>query len=127
MLMKMSSLNLFNVSLIILSIICSSTAQIMLKIGTNRIGNQISNIVDFFLKAASTPQIIAGVSLHVGALLFWLLALRRVDVSYAYPFISLGFVFVMFMSAIWLRETVSLDRIIGVILILMGIIYVARS
>lgn len=125
--MENNNLNLFNLSLIIISIICSSTAQIMLKIGTNRIGNDISSIISFFIKAATTPQIILGVSLHVGALLFWLLALRRVDVSYAYPFISLGFVFVMFMSAIWLRETVSLDRIIGVILILMGIIYVARS
>lgn len=119
--------NLFNLILILTSIICSSTAQIMLKIGTNRIGNDISSIVSFFIKAITTPQIIAGVSLHVGALLFWLLALRRVDVSYAYPFISLGFVFVLLMSAIWLQETVSLDRIIGVILILMGIIYVARS
>jgi uncharacterized membrane protein len=99
----------------------------MLKVGTNRIGNEISNVFDFLLKAASTPQVIAGVSLHVGALLFWLLALRRVDVSYAYPFISLGFVFVLFMSAIWLRESINLERIIGVIFILMGIVYVARS
>ena len=122
--MSNNSLNIF---LILLSIVCSSTAQIMLKVGTNQIGNQITGIFDFLLKAALTPQVITGVSLHVGALLFWLLALRRVDVSYAYPFISLGFVFVLLMSAFWLRESINLERITGVIFILIGIVYVARS
>jgi uncharacterized membrane protein len=99
----------------------------MLKVGTNQIGNKITSISEFFIKAAFTPQVLAGVSLHVGALLFWLLALRRVDVSYAYPFISLGFVFVLFMSAVWLQESINLQRITGVIFILIGIVYVARS
>ncbi len=122
--MRNQSLNIF---LIITSIFCSSTAQIMLKVGASLIVNKVTTIPEFFIKAALTPQVIAGVSLHVGALIFWLLALRQVDVSYAYPFISLGFVFVLLMSALWLRESINLERVIGIIFILIGIIYVARS
>lgn len=123
----MSNNNIVNILLILTSIFCSSTAQILLKVGINQIGNKITNISEFLIKAAFTPHVIAGISLYISALLFWVLALRRVDVSYAYPFTSLGFVLVLLLSSIWLQESLNLDRIIGIIFILIGIIYIARS
>jgi drug/metabolite transporter (DMT)-like permease len=57
----------------------------------------------------------------------WLYALRHVDVSYAYPFIALGFVFTLLIGHYFLQENVNVFRITGVFLISAGIFLVARS
>jgi multidrug transporter EmrE-like cation transporter len=58
---------------------------------------------------------------------FWTLALRVLDVSLAFPVSSLGFVFVVVLSHVWLREEVSAERWIGVSLILAGVVLTGLS
>ena len=60
------------------------------------------------------------------ASLFWLAAMTKFELSFAYPFMALSFVLVFVFSVIFLGETVSAGKIAGVVLILMGIAAVAR-
>ena len=53
--------------------------------------------------------------------------LKHVEVSYAYPFISMGFVIVLLISYFLFNENVNAVRIAGVALIVAGIIMVGRS
>jgi drug/metabolite transporter (DMT)-like permease len=113
---------------IISSVILSSLAQLALKVGAGKAGLAAgASSADFLLAAVINPFVILGVSMHVAALALWLFALRDRDVSYAYPFIALGFVLVLVISALWLREPVGASRIAGVALIVGGLVLVGRS
>ena len=55
----------------------------------------------------------------------WLVALSRVELSYAYPFISLSYVLVLLASTTLFKEQVSPLRMLGVAAICLGIYVVA--
>ncbi len=57
----------------------------------------------------------------------WILGLSRVDVSVAYPLLSMGYV-VNALAAWWLfGEVITLQRVVGIAVILIGVVIVARS
>ncbi len=58
---------------------------------------------------------------------FWTLALRLLEVSLAFPTSSVGFVFVVVLSRLWLQEYISSERWIGVSLILAGVVLMGLS
>jgi drug/metabolite transporter (DMT)-like permease len=68
-----------------------------------------------------------GIACFVADALFWTLALRLLDVSLAFPVSSVGFVFVVILSHVWLREEVGVERWIGVSLILAGVVLTGLS
>ena len=118
----------FNINLIILlSILCSSSAQIFLKLGMNRFVGAKTGLIGTALEVAFNPFVIFGVFLHLLALFTWLYVLKYVDVSYAYPFISLGFVFVLIIGFFFMSEDVNFYRLLGTLVIVLGIILITRS
>lgn len=118
-------------AVIILSVLCSSAAQIALKKGMMQcdcsFALQASNILPLITALVLNPFVVAGVLLHVFALFTWLYVLKHVEVSYAYPFISMGFVVVLLFSHLFFNETINLYRIVGVLLVILGIILIGRS
>lgn len=115
--------------LILLSVLCSASAHFAFKYAVVGIDGSAQRAAStgFAVAAIGDPYIWAGLFLHSAALVTWLFALRRVDISYAYPFISLGFVLVTVLSAWLLGERVNAVRILGVALIIGGVFCVARS
>jgi len=61
------------------------------------------------------------------AALFWLAALRTMDLSYAYPFMALSFVLVLMLSAAIFGESLSTAKVVGVILICVGVVISAQG
>jgi len=118
-------------AIIILSVLCSSVAQIALKKGMTQcncsFALEVSNIFPLISSLVLNPFIMLGVMLHVLALFTWLYVLKHVDVSYASPIISMRFVVVMLLSYLLFNESINLFRILGVVLIIMGIILVGKS
>jgi len=73
------------------------------------------------------PGILGGLSCYVVSVVVWIVALSRVEVSIAYPMLSLGYV-ANALLAMWLfGEAVSLQRWVGIAVILVGVALVARS
>ncbi|MEO8922952.1 MAG: SMR family transporter [Caldimonas sp.] len=73
------------------------------------------------------PAILGGLTCYVVSVVVWIVALSRIDVSVAYPMLSLGYV-LNAMLAYWLfGEAVSLQRWLGIGVILLGVALVARS
>ena len=56
-----------------------------------------------------------------------LMALSRVDISFAYPFLSVSYVLVLIASYFWFGESINGVRIAGIGLICLGTLFVARS
>jgi len=56
----------------------------------------------------------------------WMVAMTRVELSYAYPFIGLVFVLILVSSSLLFHEAVTTSRIVGVLLVIAGIIVASR-
>ncbi|MEP7288188.1 MAG: EamA family transporter [Chloroflexota bacterium] len=77
--------------------------------------------VVYLLSFIFNPWIISSYAAAFVASLFWMGTVRQLPLSYAYPFTSLSFVLVLFLSAVIFHESITVPKIIGVILIIMGI------
>lgn len=123
----MSTLSL---SLILAGVILNAVAQLLLKAGTNAIGHfafQAENIVPIGLKLALQPYILGGMTCYVVSLVIWIMALSRVPVSIAYPMLSIGYVINAFIAYHWFGEALSVQKLFGIGLIIIGVVLVTRS
>jgi uncharacterized membrane protein len=94
-----------------------------------------------FLKHVASPKVLVALvaalrqykSVSAGLLCFgaeavvWTMALRRIDVSQAYPISSIELIVMLMLSRLMLRETISKKRWVGVVLIVGGTILVGLS
>jgi drug/metabolite transporter (DMT)-like permease len=75
----------------------------------------------------TNPYVFVGLGIYVLGTVFWLAALSRVDLSYAYPFASLSYVVMLIGSWLVFGESISLLRIIGSVVIIIGVLLISRS
>jgi multidrug transporter EmrE-like cation transporter len=116
--------------LILFGVLLNASAQLLLKAGTNAVGRfeyATQNIVPVATRLAVEPHIVAGVLCYAVSLVVWIMGLSRVEVSVAYPLLSLGYV--INAAAAWylLGESLSFSRIVGIGFIVMGVFFIARG
>ena len=73
------------------------------------------------------PYIMLSILLTLLSGLSWMIAMTKFDISYAYPFTTLGFIFVFIFSIFLFNEPVTWQKVIGLIFIIVGIIITSRS
>ena len=83
--------------------------------------------INFLVHIALNPWVISAYFAAFLASLSWMLAVRQLDLSYAYPFTSLSFVLVLVFSAVLFRESITVPKIMGLLLIICGIIVGSRG
>ena len=112
--------------LLLLAVCLLSASQVLQKLGAER---RLRDAVSFrqWIAALLSPELIAAAAAIVAGTALWLYILYRMDVSRAYPFLSLGTVIVVAVSRFLLGETVSMSRWAGVVLIVIGIALVAGT
>jgi multidrug transporter EmrE-like cation transporter len=110
---------------VFLTIIFTVYGQIVLKARILRAGSvppaiheKISFIANLFLD----PWILSCFVAAFIASLCWMLAMSRLQLSYAYPFTSLSFVAVLVLSSVFFQEPITLAKIIGLAFIICGIV-----
>ena len=81
--------------------------------------------VSFLVQAMRNPWILAGLGSAFGAALFWMLALKKLPLSTAYPFTASGFVLILLFAVVFLGEPLTLAKITGTTLIVTGIAIMA--
>lgn len=81
----------------------------------------------FLLRQLLNPWIISGFVSAFLASLAWMAAMTRFDLNYAYPFMSLAFIIVMAFSVLFLGEAVTMSRVIGTLLVMTGLVIIARG
>lgn len=86
------------------------------------LGEKIFFLIGCFLN----PWIVFGLVSAVIASLCWMAAMTKFDLSYAYPFMSLSFVFVLILSCLILHEPITIPKVLGLILIVAGIVIGAK-
>lgn len=116
--------------LILLGVLLNALAQILLKAGMNQIGQfsfNFSNIVPIGLKVMNNLPIVGGLFAYVVSVGVWLLVLSRVQVSYAYPMLSIGYVVNAVAAYYLFGETLSVVRMSGIFVIIFGVYLVAKT
>jgi uncharacterized membrane protein len=79
------------------------------------------------IAAVFTPWIAAGIALLIGFFASYLTALSWADLTFVLPATAIGNVIVELLSKFWLHETISLERWAGVVLITLGVSFVAQG
>lgn len=103
--------------------------QILLKQGVTKVG-EIDNLKVFLSKFTQiiwNPYVIGGISIYGFTTFVWLVILSRVKLSIAYPMLSLGYVIAIPFSRIFFKESIPAVRIIGAIIICIGVYLVAQG
>lgn len=115
------------------TILLSVYSQIMIKW---RISNHfpdlhlpegIWNKIVLLLTIIFDPFIFSGLVATFASGLFWMATMTKLDISFAYPFTSLGFVLVLLFSWLLLEETMNGYKIVGVLFIMLGIAIAGRG
>lgn len=106
------------------SVLLSAIAQMLLKHGLSEVRPKKGS---YLLGVVLQKYIwFWGICFAV-AMGLWLVALQRVDLSYAYPLVSIGYIIVLILSATLFREQVDGRRWLGVAVICAGVVLIAGS
>jgi drug/metabolite transporter (DMT)-like permease len=111
-------------------ILLNVTGQYLMKSGMNAVGVIAAvphTLGGSILRIATNPHVVGGLLCYVASTALWLVVLSRTNLSWAYPIISLGYVLTVLVSCFALGEHVSMQRWLGVVIICVGIFFVATS
>jgi drug/metabolite transporter (DMT)-like permease len=124
-------MNLSTFAFIITGVLLNAAAQLLLKAGTNALGGAIHLTFDNWfqtgLKVATQLPILAGLACYAVSLVVWIIGLSRTDVTIAYPMLSLGYVVSAFGAWMFLGEVVSMQRLLAIAVIMVGVGLLART
>jgi multidrug transporter EmrE-like cation transporter len=123
-------MNFTSFMLVLAGVLLNAAAQLLLKAGTNAIGAfafTADNLVPVGIKVASNPYIVGGLGCYAVSVVVWIMALSRVEVSLAYPMLSIGYVVNAIAAWYLFGEALTAQRMIGIGTIIVGVFLVARS
>ena len=123
-------MNAVSFSLLMTGVLLNAGAQLLLKAGTNSVGVfafSSENLMPVGWKFATEPHIIGGIGCYAISVMVWIMALSRVEVSVAYPMLSIGYVVNALAAWYLFGEAVTLTRLAGIGIIIIGVYVVARS
>jgi multidrug transporter EmrE-like cation transporter len=115
---------------VFLTIIFTVYSQLVIKWQVNNAGELPLDgfgKIQFLLILLLNPWVISSIIATLGAGLSWMLAMSKFDLSYAYPFVSLVYVFMMVASVVFFNESLTINKVLGVFLIFTGIIILTQG
>ena len=126
---RKSKMNLA-ITYILVAVLASAAGQVLLKKGMLTLGALTispSQLAGILWRMGTNPYVIVGLAIYVSGTVFWLAALSRVDLSYAYPFASLSYVVMLIVSWQVFNESISLLRLLGTLVVGVGVLLISRS
>lgn len=97
-------------------ILLGVAAQLLLKVGATGEGDFVAQLF--------RPQTIIGLGLYGLAAFFYIIALRKIPVTVAFPSVALSYAIIAVLGVLWLKEPLSMLQISGIGLIMAGVVMV---
>ena len=119
-----------NILIILIAVSLNAIAQIFLRKSMMRFSDTEFN---FNTIADWLPQIVTNYYLWYGmvcygiSIIVWLYVLAKTEVSYAYPFLSIGYVITAIAAYTLFDENLSITRIAGILIICLGVTLISRT
>lgn len=116
-------------ALVLSGVLLNAAAQLLLKAGTNTVGHFEFSLDNLGIawRLAFEPHIVGGLACYVVSVVVWIMALSRVEVSIAYPMLSIGYVVTAIAAYFLFGEAVTWPRLAGIALIIAGVALVAKT
>ena len=117
------------ISLILVSVFLGAIGQVLVKYGAVnlQLDFTLKYILPSILCILKNIPVMLGIISYGLSFLLWIKVLSKVELSYAYPMVSLGYVITMFFSYFIFKENITFIRVLGVGFIIIGVILISRS
>jgi multidrug transporter EmrE-like cation transporter len=115
---------------IFLTIVFTVYGQLVLKWRMSMKGQlptAFSEKMTFMLNAYLDPWVLSGFAVAFLASITWAMAMTKFQLSQAYPFMSLSYVLVFIISVLVFNETFTINKLLGYLFIVIGIIVLSIS
>ena len=115
---------------ILFTVLTNAAAQIMLKQGMMSLGPlsfSADTVISRVFQIIFNPWVFLGLTTFVISMASHLFVLSKVDLSFAYPFLSLAYVIVAVVAWMVFKEELGVTKIAGIALICAGTILIAQS
>ena len=112
-----------------MSVLLVDSGQLLLKKGLLDVGatDFSSGVVAPFLAMFTNPIVLLAIFLMVISSFTWLLALSKANLSFAFPFLSIGYVIVSILSWYFFGDNLSSFRLLGLGIIVGGVFFMSRT
>jgi len=120
----------FPPALLLLSVSVGALGQLLLKIGASQLvpfALNLPHLPGTLVRAFTNPWVLAGTMLYATSMVTWLKVLSTMELSSAYPLVSLGYVLVLLLSFVFLGEQFSLYKLLGVAAVITGVILIGQQ
>jgi multidrug transporter EmrE-like cation transporter len=100
--------------------------QLLLKRGMSSMSN-LNMGGSMLRRMILSPWVWAGLVVYGSGVIFWLLALSHLELSYAYPFASLSYIGIIIGSYLIFKERITALRVLGIAVIIAGVLITSQS
>jgi multidrug transporter EmrE-like cation transporter len=114
---------------IILSVLTGGVAQTMMKLGTQRVGEfGETPTLQYIWRLLTHPLILMAIAAYGLGVILYMLILSRTDLSYLYPVMTaLGLVLATLISSFILGEEISVLRLSGIGIVILGVFMISQT
>ncbi|MGA1832229.1 EamA family transporter [Rhizobium wenxiniae] len=115
---------------ILFTVLTNAAAQLLLKQGMLSLGPisfSADTIIQRVFQIVFNPWVFFGLTTFVISMASHLYVLSKVDLSFAYPFLSLAYVAVAVLAWLLFKEEVGAMKIAGIAFICVGTVLIAQS
>ncbi len=119
-----------NMLLLLFCISLGVIGQLSLKHGMTMIGEielDASRIPSMLMRSFGNPYVLLGYIMYGISSLSWIIVISRVELSFAYPMIAIGYVLVVILSRFIFAEHVTPLRLLGTLVICLGVFIMSRT
>jgi drug/metabolite transporter (DMT)-like permease len=121
----------YSLLIIVVSVSLGVVGQLSLKVGMNRVGAidaaSLARPMETLAQVVSTPLVWLGLGCYGVSALLWLVILSRLELSRAYLMLASMYVLIPLVSWLFLGERIPPMRWLGMIVVVVGVVIVARS
>lgn len=110
--------------ILLFSIILGAAGQVLLKTGVNELGSielKWPDTIHTVFNIFTNGWVIAGIACFILSMILWVKILSGMELSRAYPSVSLSYPIVFLISLIFFNETASFSKLAGLLLVTAGV------
>ena len=112
---------------ILASVLLVNLGNLIAKYGLEQTSFSSNALISSYIGFFTNPFILLGIALVGFSSVFWLAALSKSDLSYAYPMISIGYIITAVASWMFFDENLTVTRMAGIFIICSGVFLMSRS
>ncbi|MCE5175159.1 MAG: SMR family transporter [Bacteroidales bacterium] len=117
-----------DILLIITSVLLNCAAQLCIKKGMLMVGEiTMGSLTQSLLPMLTNLYLWLAMICYAVSIFLWIVVLSKVEVSFAYPFLSIGYVFAAIFGYYFFGESLNFTRITGILVICVGVYLISRS